>query len=64
MKVNRDKFTLNKMVERLDTIVTEKTSHMSTQVGIKLPKLKKVGKSVSPKLNLPKLKKVTSEVSV
>ena len=52
------------MVERLDTIVTEKTSHMSTQVGIKLPKLKKVGKSVSPKLNLPKLKKVTSEVSV
>jgi len=64
MKVNRDKFTLNKMVERLDKIVTEKISHMSTQVGIKLPKLKKVGKSVSPKLNLPKLKKVTSEVSV
>ena len=27
--------------EKLDEIVTEKTSHMSTQVGIQLPKLKK-----------------------
>ena len=29
------------MIEKLDEIVTEKTSHMSTQVGIQLPKLKK-----------------------
>ena len=33
------------------------------QVGLKLPKLKKVGegKSELPKLNLPKLKKVKTE---
>ncbi len=64
MKINREKFTLNKMIEKLDEIVTEKTSHMSTQVGIQLPKLKKVGSSDKPKINLPKLNKVTSEATV
>ena len=64
MKINRDKFTLNKMVEKLDKIVTEKTSHLSTQVGLQLPKLKKIAKSELPKIKLPKLKKATSEVSV
>ena len=64
MKINREKFTLNKMIEKLDEIVTEKTSHMSTQVGIQLPKLKKVGSLKPPKINLPKLKKATSEVNV
>jgi glycosyltransferase involved in cell wall biosynthesis len=64
MKINREKFTLNKMIEKLDEIVTEKTSHMSTQVGIQLPKLKKVGPSDKPKINLPKLNKVTSEATV
>ena len=52
------------MIEKLDKIVTEKTSHMSTQVGIQLPKLKKVGNSQPPKINLPKLNKVTKEVTV
>jgi len=65
MKVNREKFTLNKMTEKLDKIVTEKTSNMSTQVGIQLPKLKKISTlEQSPKINLPKLKKVTSEVTI
>ena len=64
MKINREKFTLNKMIEKLDEIVTEKTSHMSTQVGIQLPKLKKVGSSDKPKINLPKLNKITSEATV
>ena len=64
MKTNREKFTLNKMVEKLDEIVTEKTSHMSTQVGIQLPKLKKVGSSEPPKIQLPKLKKATSEATI
>ena len=64
MKINRNKFTLDKMVAKLDEIVTEKTSHMSTQVGIQLPKLKKVGGSELPKIKLPKLKKVTSEATV
>mgnify|MGYP003629870197 CR=1 FL=1 len=64
MKINREKFTLNKMIEKLDKIVTEKTSHMSTQVGIQLPKLKKVGLSEPPKIQLPKLKKATSEATI
>ena len=64
MKINRDKFTLNKMTEKLDEIITEKTSHMSTQVGIQLPKLKKVTSSESPKMKLPNLKKVENEVNV
>ena len=34
------------------------------QVGLNLPKLKKVGSSEPPKIKLPKLKKVTSEATV
>ena len=64
MKVNRERFTLNKMVEKLDKIVTEKTSNMSTQVGIKLPKLKKIGDTKTPKIKLPKLKKANTEATV
>jgi len=64
MKTNRDKFTLNKMTEQLDDIVTPYVNKVSTQVGIKLPKLNKVGSSETPKIKLPKLKKMTSEVSV
>jgi len=64
MKTNRDKFTLNKMTEKLDDIVTPYVDKVSTQVGIKLPKLNKVGSLETPKIKLPKLKKITSEVSV
>ena len=64
MKSNRGKFTLDKMTEKLDEIVTEKTSQMSTQVGLQLPKLKKVDKTEPPKVKLPKLKKMTSEATV
>jgi len=63
MKVNRDKFTLDKMSEKLDTIVTPLIDKIPTQVGLNLPKLKKVGESKPPKIKLPKLKK-TDEVSV
>ena len=42
------------MVEKLDEILTEKTSHMSTQVGIKLPKLKKVSDLKNQKINYQK----------
>ena len=48
MKVNRDKFTLNKMTEELNNILTPYLEKMPSQVG----------------LNLPKLKKVTSEATV
>ena len=64
MKINRDKFTLNKMTEKLDKIITPYLDKVPTQVGIKLPKLKKSNKSKLPKIKLPKLKKVTSEVTV
>ena len=65
MKINRQKFTLDKMTGKLNEIVMKNTSHMSSQVGLKLPKLKKVNsKAELPKIQLPKLKKVTDEVGV
>ena len=66
MKVNRDKFTLDKMSDKLDEVVKPYIDKVPTQVGIQLPKLKKVGDSKSelPKIKLPKLKKVTSEATV
>ena len=63
MKINRNKFTLDKMTEKLDEIVTPLIDKVSTQVGLTLPKLKKVGSSKPPKINLPKLKKVTDGVT-
>jgi glycosyltransferase involved in cell wall biosynthesis len=62
MYENRDKFTLTKMTEKLDEIMKNHTSNLSTQVGLKLPKLKKVGSSEPSKIKLPKLKKVTESV--
>ena len=61
MKINREKFTLDKMTEKLDKIITSTISKVPTQVGLNLPKLKKVGDSKPPKMKLPKLKKVTSD---
>ena len=63
MKVNRDKFTLDKMTEKLDEIITPYIDKIPSQVGIKLPKLKKVKDSNTPKIKLPKLKK-TNEATV
>ena len=65
MKTNREKFTLDKMSEKLATILEkcEDGSLAPKQVKLQLPKLKKVNKgntsSELPKLKLPKLKKVT-----
>ncbi len=42
MEINREKFTLNKMTEKLDEIVEEYMKDEPQQVPIKLPKLKKV----------------------
>ena len=60
MKVNRNKFTLNKMTKKLDNIITPFIEKVPTQVGLNLPKLKKIGVTEPPKIKLPKLKKVTS----
>jgi glycosyltransferase involved in cell wall biosynthesis len=38
---NREKFTLNKMVQKLDEIMKQYTKDLPQQVSIKLPKLKK-----------------------
>tara|TARA_R100001369_G_scaffold62538_1_gene89512 strand:+ start:342 stop:1682 length:1341 start_codon:yes stop_codon:yes gene_type:complete len=66
MKKNKEKFTLNKMTKKLDEIVTPHIDKVPTQVGLKLPKLKKIGdkKTELPKIKLPKLKKVTDGVTV
>ena len=63
MKINREKFTLDKMTEKLGKIITPIVDKVPQQVGLQLPKLQKVSNSEPPKIKLPKLKK-TSEVSV
>ena len=63
MKVNRNKFTLEKMTEKLDEIITPHVDKVPQQVGLNLPKLKKVSSSEPPKIKLPKLKK-TNEATV
>ncbi|MAJ22544.1 MAG: hypothetical protein CMI75_02005 [Candidatus Pelagibacter sp.] len=64
MKTNRDKFTLDKMIQKLDEIVTPYVDKVPTQVGLQLPKLKKVGNSEPPKIKLPQLKKTKSGVKI
>jgi hypothetical protein len=61
MDVNREKFTHKKMTELLNGIVDKYTKDIATEVGLRLPKLKKVGGDNTPKIKLPKLKKVTTE---
>ena len=61
MNINKEKFTLDKMSEKLDEIITPYIDKVPTQVGLKLPKLKKIGNSESPKIKLPKLKKITED---
>ena len=46
------------MTEKLDEIISTKVSNIPTQVGLNLPKLKKVDKKEPSKLKLPKIKKV------
>ena len=53
-KVVRKKFTLKAMSNKLHDILDK---YVSTEVSLKLPKLKKVGSSESPKIKLPKLTK-------
>ena len=59
MGINRDKFTLTKMSELFHSILEKHLKHLPSQVELKLPKLKKVGKKNPPEIKLPKLKKIT-----
>ena len=63
MDINREKFNMDKMAEKFDSILEKISANIPTQVSINLPKLKKVNKKETPKIKLPKLKKVT-EASV
>jgi len=58
MHENREKFTLDKMADKLDEIMKKYSSNIPSQVKLNLPKLKKVNKSDAPKIKLPKLKRV------
>ena len=62
MNINREKFTLDKMSEKLDEIVKQYVDRVPSQVKLNLPKLKKIGNSEAPKIKLPKLKKITEDV--
>jgi len=55
MRINREKFKLSDMTEKLNKIIDGYTKDLPTNVPINLPKLKKVEPS---KIKLPKLKKV------
>ena len=57
----KENFSYEKMVEKLDNILTNNVTEAPKQVPLQLPKLKKIGGSSTPelpKLNLPKLKKI------
>lgn len=63
-KWSKDNFSYDKMVEQIGELFDESTMsgtpQQPQQVGLKLPKLKKVGEQTNepPKLKLPKLKKI------
>ena len=57
----KENFSYEKMVEKLDNILTNNVTEAPKQVPLQLPKLKKIGGSSTPelpKLKLPKLKKI------
>ncbi len=54
----KEKFSLNKMNDAFIKIIENGKKNIPQQVGLQLPKLKKVGNTEGPKLKLPKLKKV------
>ena len=60
MNINRERFSLDKMSEKLDKIVTPFIDKLPSQVKLNLPKLKK-NKVDLPKIKLPKLKKITED---
>ena len=57
MEENRSKFTMQKMSEKLDFILSNVLKDIPQQVSLNLPKLKK--KTTPPKIKLPKLKKAS-----
>ena len=58
MSENRDRFTLKHMTTKFGEIMDKYTKDIATEVGLQLPKLKKVEEK-KPSITLPKLKKKT-----
>jgi len=59
MNINREKFTHTKMTELLNKVVDKYIKDVPSQVGLNLPKLKKVDKDKNQsRIKLPKLKKI------
>jgi hypothetical protein len=57
----KDNWSFDKMTEKLGSLLP-KVEQAPQTVGLKLPKLKKVGdKKETPKLKLPKLKKLKTQ---
>tara|TARA_Y100000592_G_scaffold96935_1_gene166422 strand:+ start:1586 stop:2908 length:1323 start_codon:yes stop_codon:yes gene_type:complete len=57
----KDNWTFDKMVEKLNTLLKSNAFSVPEQVGLKLPKLKKIGENKLPKLKkLPKLQKINT----
>ena len=55
----KENFSLDKMTEKLNSILPSKIEASPQHQPLKLPKLKKIGeKQKLPKLELPKLKKL------
>ena len=61
MKTNVKSFSHSKMTEMLNNIVDNATKDLPSQVGLKLPKLKKTSGGKLPEMKMPKLKKVENE---
>ena len=57
-RFSRENFSFDIMSKKLCDLVDKGLEGVPTHVGLKLPKLKKVGESNTAKLKLPKLKKV------
>ena len=68
MNINREKFTLKKMEQKLDDIMKSHMKDSPQQVSLSLPKLSQTDNSdmkvSTPTIKLPKLKKVTEEANV
>jgi glycosyltransferase involved in cell wall biosynthesis len=60
LKYSKENFSLDKMNELFVSIVDRALEGVPQEVQLKLPKLKKVDVTDTPKLKLPKLKKMTS----
>ena len=60
---NRKNFSLDKMQETIDTVLTKHLPKFAKEVKINLPKLNNLSKNKKelPKLNLPKLEKINNE---